>query len=119
VTPDAVDALVPSTTSPRRDGPMVLEPRDATPFVPAPAPPPAVPSTPRPTPPADAEYVVRPGDCLWSIAETRLGDGADASAVDAGWRAIYAHNRAAIGDDPNLIHPGLVLRLPPTPPSSP
>ncbi len=30
-----------------------------------------------------------------------------------GWRAIYAANRAAIGDDPNLIHLGLTLALPP------
>ena len=28
------------------------------------------------------------------------------------WRAIYAANRAAIGDNPNLIHIGLTLELP-------
>src|SRR5690242_7893463 len=58
-------------------------------------------------------YVVRPGDCLWRIAARVLGPGATNRAVDAGWRAIYAENRASIGADPGLIHPGLVLTLPP------
>ena len=58
-------------------------------------------------------YVVRSGDCLWRIAARHLGAGATNAAIDAAWRAIYAVNRAAIGDDPNLIHPGLTLTLPP------
>jgi nucleoid-associated protein YgaU len=57
--------------------------------------------------------VVQRGDCLWSIAAARLGPRASASAIDAGWRWIYAANRAAIGDDPNLIRIGLHLVLPP------
>ena len=63
------------------------------------------------------DYVVVPGDCLWSIAARRLGRARDARAVDRGWRAIYAANRDAIGPDPNLIHPGLVLTLPPLDPT--
>ncbi len=58
-------------------------------------------------------YVVEPGDCLWSIAARRLGPSATNAAVDVAWRRIYERNRAAVGDDPNLIHPGLVLALPP------
>jgi nucleoid-associated protein YgaU len=58
-------------------------------------------------------YVVQPGDCLWSIAAHHLGPGADARSIDAGWRRIYDTNRLAVGDDPSLIHVGLVLRLPP------
>lgn len=54
-------------------------------------------------------YVVRPGDSLWSIAEAHPGDG----GTDARWRAIWAANRTAVGDDPDLIHPGQALRLPP------
>jgi nucleoid-associated protein YgaU len=71
------------------------------------------------TPPASdaATYTVVPGDCLWSIAARRLGSGATGRAVDRGWRAIYAENRDAIGADPNLIHPGLVLALPPLDPT--
>ncbi len=56
---------------------------------------------------------MRRGDCLWSITAGLLGPRATASATDAGWRAIYAANRAAIGDNPNLIHIGLTLALPP------
>ncbi|MCW2756548.1 MAG: hypothetical protein JWO46_294 [Nocardioidaceae bacterium] len=51
--------------------------------------------------------VVRPGDCLWSIARDRLGD-ADA------WRAIHALNADVIGPDPDLLLPGVRLRLPTT-----
>jgi len=58
-------------------------------------------------------YVVRAGDCLWRIAARHLGAGATNAAIDAAWRSIYAVNRAAIGDDPSLIHPGLTLTLPP------
>jgi nucleoid-associated protein YgaU len=64
------------------------------------------------SPRATTTYVVRRGDCLWSIAQSRLRD-ASAVQIDRAWRRIYDANRAAIGDDPNLIRPGLVLELPP------
>lgn len=108
----------PTTTStpPRPATPAPL-PRDPTP---RPAPvqqqPPLAPSSlpaPRPADPTAARYVVQPGDCLWKIAARQLGSGATNAAVDAAWRSIYALNRAAIGDNPNLIHPGLALTLPP------
>ncbi len=70
------------------------------------------------TPPAPRTYTVTPGDCLWSIARRQLGPRASERAVDRGWRAIYAANAAGIGADPNLIHPGLVLVLPPLDPTS-
>ena len=54
-------------------------------------------------------YVVRAGDSLWSIAREHPGSDGD---VDARWRAIWAANRAVVGDDPDLIHPGQALRLP-------
>lgn len=56
------------------------------------------------------ELVVSPGDSLWSLAEAQLGEGASAAAVDARWRALYAQNTAAVGADPDLVRPGLVLR---------
>lgn len=99
--------------------PITLESLDPAPDrVAAPAPPPtpttpAVPASPAAASPSGSTYVVVRGDCLWSIAERLLGPGVDARAIDAGWRTIYAANRAAIGDDPNLIHIGLTLQLPP------
>ncbi|NYE37487.1 hypothetical protein F4692_002620 [Nocardioides cavernae] len=60
--------------------------------------------------PALAPYVVRRGDSLWSIAVAHPGDG----DTDERWRAIWAANHAEVGDDPDVIHPGQVLRLPAT-----
>ena len=64
-------------------------------------------------------HVVVRGDCLWSIAETRLAQalereptaGEVATAVHAWWSA----NRAVIGPDPDLLLPGQVLRAPSLP----
>ncbi|MGW7683576.1 LysM peptidoglycan-binding domain-containing protein [Kribbella sp. NPDC054772] len=58
--------------------------------------------------------VVREGDSLWSIAARELGPGATDAAIAARWPAWYAANRHVIGDDPGLILPGQVLRIPPT-----
>ena len=44
----------------------------------------------------DELYVVKRGDCLWHIAEDKLGDGTR-------WEELYEANRDIIGDDPNLI----------------
>ncbi len=66
-----------------------------------------------PRPPGRAEVLVRPGDCLWSIAE-RLATG----SVDATWRALLRANGDRL-DDPDLIRPGQRLVLPPSlPPRS-
>ncbi|WP_422327209.1 LysM peptidoglycan-binding domain-containing protein, partial [Trebonia sp.] len=53
---------------------------------------------------AAARYVVRPGDTLSGIAA--------ALDVRGGWQALYETNRAVIGADPDVIHPGTVLVLP-------
>lgn len=69
---------------------------------PAPKPAPAVPSE-----PADAEdgtYVVKEGDTLSSIAV--------ALDIEGGWKNLYAINKKVIGDDPNVLEPGLKLTLP-------
>lgn len=64
---------------------------------------------------ADA-WLVEPGDHLWAIAEAivgdRVDDGADESTVAAYWRALIAANRSTI-DNPDVIHPGQVVNLPP------
>ncbi len=49
-------------------------------------------------------YIVQGGDCLWGIAEEKLGRGAD-------WIILYEENRDVIGDDPNLILTGTELRI--------
>jgi nucleoid-associated protein YgaU len=56
--------------------------------------------------------VVRPGDSLWAIAAARLPAAASDAEIEAGWRELYAGNRAVVGDDPSLIHPGQRLTLP-------
>jgi hypothetical protein len=49
-------------------------------------------------------YIVAPGDTLSGIAA--------ALAVPGGWQALYTANRQAIGPNPNLIRPGVVLMSP-------
>ncbi|SFB75122.1 LysM domain-containing protein [Nocardioides terrae] len=63
--------------------------------------------------PAEARHVVvvRPGDSLWAIT-ARHAPQADDAEVGSGWRRLYARNRAVVGDDPSLIHPGQHLVLP-------
>ncbi|WP_216652126.1 LysM domain-containing protein [Nocardioides sp. zg-1308] len=58
--------------------------------------------------PGPAVHVVRSGDSLWSIARAHP----DGGSVEARWRAIWRANRGVVGDDPDLILPGQVLRLP-------
>ena len=65
-----------------------------------------------PAPNADGRYVVAAGDCLWTIAARFLGPSATNRAIDRGWRQIYDANRASVGDNPSLIHPGLALTIP-------
>ncbi|MCH0572386.1 peptidoglycan DD-metalloendopeptidase family protein [Streptomyces sp. MUM 136J] len=48
-------------------------------------------------------YTVKAGDYLSKIAHDQH--------VNGGWKKLYADNRAAIGSDPSLIHPGLKLVL--------
>ncbi|MER7243928.1 hypothetical protein [Kribbella sp. NPDC000426] len=57
--------------------------------------------------------VVQEGDSLWALAARELGPGASNEAIAARWPEWYAANRQVIGDDPDLILPGLVLRVPP------
>lgn len=47
----------------------------------------------------------QPGDYLWKIAKDQLGDANR-------WTEIYNLNRDTIGDNPNLLQPGQLLRLP-------
>ncbi|WP_086565325.1 transglycosylase family protein [Streptomyces africanus] len=51
----------------------------------------------------DGSYTVRPGDSLWSIANSL--------DLSGGWHALYVGNETAVGTDPNLIRPGQKLTV--------
>ena len=55
-------------------------------------------------------YIVQVGDTLWDIAQQQLDQPTDAEVTET-WKAIWRANRAVIGDDPALIHPGDRLDL--------
>ena len=59
------------------------------------------------TGPADhaKTYTVKEGDTLSDIAQSVMGDANR-------WRELYAANRNAVGDNPDMIHPGLKLDIP-------
>jgi hypothetical protein len=65
------------------------------------------------TPPLPAQYTVRPWaisrDCLWNIAGRAWAYGDPTK-----WRLIYNANRTKLPepDNPDLIHPGMVLDIP-------
>lgn len=103
-----------SGTTPAPEPPPVADPpADAEPVLPARAVP-AGPSTgqaPQPGP-AARTVTVRAGDNLWRITEELLGAEASAADVAVAWPRLYEANRDAIGPDPDLIHPGLVLAVP-------
>lgn len=55
--------------------------------------------------PSGKTYEVKPGDCLWTIAERELGN-------PFAWVEIYKLNKATVGANPDLIFPGTTLQLP-------
>lgn len=74
-----------------------------------PAPKPVPKPAPKPPPPKPAPtgsntrwYTVKSGDTLSKIA----------SRYGISWQTLYASNRGAVGSNPNLIHPGLRLKIP-------
>lgn len=92
----------PITTNP---GPITPAPKPAPKPAPTPKPAPAPKPAPKPAAPKPAPvryYVVRAGDNLTSIGRK----------YGRSWQQLYAANRALIGPNPNLIHPGQKLRIP-------
>jgi nucleoid-associated protein YgaU len=69
-------------------------------------------------PPTPRTVVVRAGDSLWHLAAADLPAGASAARVTARWQAIHHVNAGVIGPDPDLIHPGQRLSLPPAHPAT-
>lgn len=76
--------------------------------------PPDLPTLDRPAAPAVVPVVVTvaPGDSLWRIAARHLGPGANETQIAAEWPRWFEANRAVIGGDPDLIHPGQRLTPP-------
>ncbi len=67
----------------------------------------------RPAGPRARTVVVRAGDCLWHLAAADLPPDASPTRVTARWQLNYRLNAGVIGPDPDLIHPGQRLVLPP------
>ena len=82
------------------------EPKDPS----AQAPKPASPQAPKIEPLLLAEHTVAPDETLSHIALKYYG-----SAVKDKWMVIYEANREAIGENPNVLRPGLVLKIPKLP----
>ncbi len=112
----APPASAPSSLAPSRLAPSRLAPSRLAPI--------SVPSPVTPTSPfwthqagplagtAARDVVVHSGDSLWSLAAAQLGPTATPARVARAWPTWWSANRAVIGDDPDLIHPGIHL-LPP------
>jgi nucleoid-associated protein YgaU len=50
-------------------------------------------------------YTVKSGDTLSDIAQSEMGDAKR-------WPELYEANKDAVGKNPDMIHPGLELRIP-------
>ncbi|MFE5295738.1 transglycosylase family protein [Streptomyces sp. NPDC056632] len=72
---------------------------------------PRKPASPTTVPTVREMYTVTPGDTLSEIARDEH--------VRGGWQKLYERNRAVVGDDPDLIHPGQRLTLRMTAPAAP
>jgi nucleoid-associated protein YgaU len=63
-------------------------------------------------------YVIQSGDTLWDVAEAHISPSQrSASRIDRYWWQVHAANRDVLGDDPDLIHPGVRVVLPPFQPA--
>lgn len=106
-----LEPLPPATVVPTPTVPPVLEPPDP--------PSPASPSAPSaPTPTAERSVTVAAGDSFWSIAQQSVRNHLGRTPTDVEvlepWLALIDLNRGRLLDpaDPDLLHPGQLLRLP-------
>lgn len=82
-----------------------------------PDPPPAAAPQSSPAPPAPV-HLVQPGEHLWSVAAQTLAAArarpVPTTEVAAYWRRVVEQNRSRLAD-PDLVHPGFAVQLPPLP----
>jgi nucleoid-associated protein YgaU len=64
-----------------------------------------IPKNEAPAAAATKTHTVDKGESLWAIAEHELGDGKR-------WKEIYEANKDVIGANPDLIQPGMELKIP-------
>src|SRR5680860_1842553 len=62
--------------------------------------------------PSPARVTVTTGEPPWSIAKAALPDQAGNAEITAAWQGIHRANAHLIGDDPDLIFPGMTLKIP-------
>ncbi|MDP9397535.1 MAG: hypothetical protein M3P96_06780 [Actinomycetota bacterium] len=79
--------------------------------------PPAPPELDRPAAGREERVVVRRGDTLWDLAAASLPPPRSEARTARAWPRWYAANRAVIGSNPHLLHPGQLLHAPPAPPA--
>ena len=75
----------------------------------------AAPTDPNPPTANDDRWIVEPGDHLWHIAEETLADrGVEPTTrrIERYWRRLIDANRSVVGDNPDLIRPGMEIVLP-------
>lgn len=114
-TPSAAASSAPSTPSDATAPPA--PPAPAADPLPVPSSTPPAAARPSPVVPAPAAaVVVRAGDSLWSLAEASLRRAGTSEPTDRqvaqAWPRWWAANREVVGDDPDLLLPGTVLRAP-------
>lgn len=108
---------VPPTTAPPRLEPAAVEPLPLEPTATPTPTPPAPPPDPGPLPGTE-QVTVQPGESFWTVAErltaARLDRPVDDAEVLEPWLALIEANRDRLTDpdDPDLLFPGQVLRLP-------
>ena len=100
-TPAQVTATAQATPQPKPTEPPMPTPQSTAPLQPTPQPKPTEPPTAAP-----GSYTIQAGDSLSAIAERVYGNAND-------WRSLYEANRDNLGGNPNLIHPGTELVIPP------
>lgn len=90
--------------------PLMVEEEPVTAALPTPSLSDTPTSPPHPTA-SSPTYTVNAGDSLWAIAESHFPN-ADVAQIASATEDLFLTNRDVIGDNPDLIYPGMLLSLP-------